>query len=455
MSLLIVAADGPALQVQAPGLADALRQSGSLVLAVVPCHLLVREAVGLAPQAVVAIDDGRADLLLASLALLAGSLPLPVLLLGPALPPGDPASWLAARVMAWLPDTPTDAGAAARAVQAALLLALPRFAQEQAQAAALGDALARLDERKWVDRAKGLLMSHQQLNEQDAFALLRSASMTANLRVGEVSRSVIEASQAAVAVNLAGQLRMLSQRCIRSLGLLAGLPARDRSDQGLADTLQHLQRNLGRLAGLPLTAQAQAELAAVQAAGAELRARALALAAPLARGRPALLGDMPALLGDMPAQLRAADQLAEALLVAAEALAARLAMVGGRPSLRVVNLCGRQRMLSQRLAKQALLAGLLPAQDAAAQAAAAAETVREFEATLLALAQAPLTSDDIRAALAQARGQWQRLLDGLRRASGPEPQAGRSVLARESDALLAGFEQLTTLYEHSLQVLMN
>lgn len=26
---------------------------------------------------------------------------------------------------------------------------------------------------------------------------------------------------------------------------------------------------------------------------------------------------------------------------------------------------------------------------------------------------------------------------------------------RESDALLAGFEQLTTLYEHSLQVLMN
>ena len=448
MSLLLVAADGPALQVQAPGLADALRQSGSPVLAVVPCHLLVRQAVGLAPQSVVAIDDGRADLLQASLALLAGSLPLPVLLLGPALPPGDPASWLAARVTAWLPDAPTDAAAAARAVQAALLLALPRFAQEQAQAAALVDALARLDERKWVDRAKGLLMSHLQINEQDAFALLRSASMTANLRVGEVSRSVIEASQAAEAVNLAGQLRMLSQRCIRSLGLLAGLPARGRSDEGLVETLQHLQRNLDRLAGLPMSAQARAELAAAQAAGAELRARALALAALPARGRPAPVGDVPA-------QLRDADRLAEALLVAAEALAARLAVVGGRPSLRLVNLCGRQRMLSQRLAKQALLAGLLPAQDAAAQAAAAAETVREFEASLLALAQAPLTSDDIRAALAQARGQWQRLLDGLRRATGPEPHAGRSVLARESDALLAGFEQLTTLYEHSLQVLMN
>ena len=105
--------------------------------------------------------------------------------------------------------------------------------------------------------------------------------------------------------------------------------------------------------------------------------------------------------------------------------------------------------------KRSWLAGLLPAQDAATQAAAAAESVREFEPLLLALEQAPLSSDDIRAALVQARGQWQRLLDGLHRATGPEPHAGRSALARESDALLAGFEQLTTRYEHSLQVLMN
>ena len=448
MPLLIVAADSPPAQAQALRLTEALRAAGTPVLANVSCHILVREAVRLAPQAVVAVDDGGDSSVLDALRLLAGSVPLPVLLLGPSLPPADSADWLAAQVMAWWPLLPDDAGAAAQAVQAALLLALPRFEQDRRQAAALGDALARLDERKWVDRAKGVLMSHLQLNEQDAFALLRSASMTANLRLGEVSRSVIEASQAAEAVNLAGQLRMLSQRCIRSLGLLAGLPARGRSDEGLADTLQHLQRNLGRLAGLPLTAQAQAELAAAQAAGADLRAKALALAALPARGRSAPPGNVAA-------QLRAADQLAEALLVAAEALAARLAVVGGRPSLRVVNLCGRQRMLSQRLAKQALLAGLLPAQDAAAQAAAAAETVRDFEATLLALEQAPLASDDIRAALAQARGQWLRLLDGLRRAAGPEPQAGRSALARESDALLAGFEQLTTLYEHSLQVLMN
>lgn len=121
---------------------------------------------------------------------------------------------------------------------------------------------------------------------------------------------------------------------------------------------------------------------------------------------------------------------------------------------RLINLAGRQRMLSQRLAKQALLAGLLAGEAADAQAGAVAETVQAFEATMKLLEQAPLTNEAIRSALAQARGQWQRLLDGLRRASGSDAAAARAVLARESEALLASFESLTTLYEHSMQVLL-
>lgn len=449
MSLLIVTADSPSAQAQAGRLAEGLRQAGTPVLAVLPCHILVREAVRLAPQAVVALDDGQGRALLDALRLLNASQPLPVLLLGPSLPPTDTADWLDAQVMAWWPALPDDAAQAAEAVQAALLLALPRFAQYRQQQQALADALARLDERKWVDRAKGVLMSHLQLPEQEAFALLRTASMQANLRVGEVSRSVIEAAQSAEAVNLAGQLRMLSQRVLRCLGLLASLPGRGRGDEGLGDALAQLQRKLDRLAALPVLAQAQAELLAAQLAGSALRAQAQATAALPARSGAA--GSLPQALAQA---LAMADERAESLLAAAEQLTARLAQVSGRPSLRVVNLCGRQRMLAQRLAKQALLAGLLAEPAAAAQAAAAADTVREFEATLLALERAPLASDEIRAALALARGQWQRLLDGLRRAAGPDATAGRSALARESDALLQAFDQLTTLYEHSLQVLM-
>jgi hypothetical protein len=111
-------------------------------------------------------------------------------------------------------------------------------------------------------------------------------------------------------------------------------------------------------------------------------------------------------------------------------------------------------MLAQRLAKQALLAGLLAGPQAAAHAQAAAQTVREFEAALSTLEQAPLATEPIRAALAQARGQWQRLLDGLRRSDGPDAATGLAALARESEALVSSFDQLTSLYEHSMQVLL-
>ena len=444
MTLLILTLDDAPAQAAGAALLTALQAAGLPALATVTCHMLVRDVVRLAPQAVVAlnpgVDDGLAPELQAALVLLAASAPRPVLVLGGVCLPAAAPELLDARVQAWLP-VPLDIAA----LRAALALAAPRFAREQGLQRDLQAALARLDERKWVDRAKGVLMQHQQLSEDDAFALLRAASMQANLRVGEVSRNLIEAAAAADAVNRAGQLRMLSQRCVKALALRAAAGAGGRgwssAEDGLAETLQRLQTNLDKLAGLGLPAPAAQLLADTRDAGLALtRLATLAGAAP--RGRSAL---------PSAATLQAADLQAEALLDHADALTTALQ---GRGGLRLLNLCGRQRMLSQRLAKQALLAGLLTDAGAAVQAAAAAQTVREFETGLAALDQAPLATDAIRTALAQARGQWQRLLDGLRRAAGPEAAAGRLVLARESEALLASFEQITSLYEHSMQVLL-
>jgi len=428
MTLLIVSADDAQTQADAQALLPRLAAAGLAPAVVVPCHMLVREAVRLAPQAVVVLAPALDDALRAALALLAASAPRPVLVAGAGQPPADAAALLAGHVMAWLPG-PADAAALA----AALALAVPRFDAEQALRRDLAAALARLEERKWVDRAKGVLMRHQQLSEDDAFALLRAASMQANLRVGEVSRGVIEAAQAADAVNRAGQLRMLSQRYVKALALRSA--SRGRVDDHLPETVQRLQANIDRLTAMRLADPVAALLDATRQAWATLQQAGAAL-------------------GQAPDGLTEADRQAEALLARADALTAALEVASGRQNLRVVNLCGRQRMLSQRLAKQALLAGLLPADAAAAHAAAAAETIQAFEATMAALEQAPLATEAIRAALAQARGQWQRLLDGLRRAAGADAAAGRAALARESEALLASFEQLTTLYEHSMQVLL-
>lgn len=454
MTLLIVTADNTPDLAAGQALQRQLEAAGWPVLAMVSCLMLVRESVRLAPEVIVVWAEGAAagagaatggvSPLRSALALLAATAPRPVLVMGPPQLPDDVAALIGANVMAWLPAPvdPLDI----HTLRAALALAVPRFAQQQRLQHDLQAALARLDERKWVDRAKGLLMRHQQLSEDDAFSLLRAASMQANLRVGEVSRAVIEAATAADAVNRAGQLRMLSQRCVKALALRAVSGSHQRADDGLAETLQRLQTNLDRLASLPLADPAAALLAGTRDAW-----QALLQVAGLAGA-----GAAPADRVGIPsaAALHQADQRAEALLDQSEALTAALEQASGRRSLSLINLCGRQRMLSQRLAKQALLAGLLPDAAGAAQAHAAAKTVQDFEATLLVLEQAPLAIDAIRATLAQARGQWQRLLGGLRQAAGPDAAAGRGVLARESEALLASFEALTTLYEHSMQVLL-
>ena len=448
MTLLIVTADdlpalaaGQALQVR-------LQAAGLPVLAAVPCHMLVRETVRLAPEVIVvwadsadSADPAATAALWSALALLAVATPKPVLVLGGDRLPDAAAALIDAHVMAWLPSPLQLA-----TLHAALALAVPRFAHEQRLRQDLQGALARLDERKWVDRAKGVLMRHQQLSEEDAFSLLRAASMQANLRVGEVSRGVIEAASAADAVNRAGQLRMLSQRCVKALALRAASGSRQRADDGLAETLQRLQANLDHLAALPLAGPAAALLTGSRNAW-------LALV-KVAGMSDTGVGPAGRMVMPTAAVLQQADQLAEVLLEQADALTAALEHASGRRSLSLINLCGRQRMLSQRLAKQALLAGLLGEDAGAAQANAAAMTVHDFETTLLTLEQAPLATDAIRATLAQARGQWQRLLDGLRRAAGPDAAAGRGALARESEALLASFEALTSLYEHSMQVLL-
>jgi response regulator NasT len=50
-----------------------------------------------------------------------------------------------------------------------------------------------LDERKLVERAKGILMKERELSESDAYALLRKAAMNENRRIIDVARSVVSA----------------------------------------------------------------------------------------------------------------------------------------------------------------------------------------------------------------------------------------------------------------------
>lgn len=349
---------------------------------------------------------------------------------GPAPEPAALRALLAAGLSGWWPAAVLADPAALRA---ALACDQARWQHDSALRAELARARGQLDERKFVDRAKGLLMSARGIGEDEAFRLLRGAAMHANLRVGEVSRSVIEASQWADAINRAGQLRFLSQRLVKlAAQRLAGIDAR--RTRGLQDeAAARVQANLEHLAAGAVLGQAtepaRTLLAEAQEAWAALdRALAQRLSA---------------------ASVAESDRCAMRLMQAGDALATALEQGGERRALRLVNLCGRQRMRVQRVAKDALLATLL---GEPGRRDALAPLLDDFEATLLELERAPLGGPETREDLAAARDSWLHLLRGLRAADEPE---GRALLAAASDALLERFDRLTAGYERSLQVIMS
>ena len=390
------------------------------------CRSMVRKAAADAPRQILlcATQGAEEPALLDALKAWQGRPPC-ALSLACGSVPADAVQWVECGVHAWAPLGELDAVRLARL----LAEAQARWQREADLRAEMHALRTRLDERKWIDRAKGLLMSARGIGEDEAFVLLRGAAMHANLRLGEVSRSLVEAAQWAEAINRAGQLRMLSQRLARLAAQeLAGVDVR-RGRVLRKESVQRVQQNLEHLDSLGLDSRAAHSLAQVRRAWEPL-ASALD-----ERALPAALADL--------------DERAEALLGAAEALTGSLEATGARSALRIVNICGRQRMRAQRLAKDALLASLLGSDAVRARLTL---TMDEFEAALLDLEQTPLSSAEIRATLAQARDEWLVLLGGVRNADSAD---GRTALVRASEALLLRFDQLTAAYERSLQVIMS
>ena len=52
-----------------------------------------------------------------------------------------------------------------------------------------------LEERKVIDRAKGILMKVRNIPEEDAYALLRKTAMNENRKIAEVAQSVVTAAE--------------------------------------------------------------------------------------------------------------------------------------------------------------------------------------------------------------------------------------------------------------------
>ena len=79
-----------------------------------------------------------------------------------------------------------------RELEAAIKLAAARHAEFEALEAEVSKAQQALEDRKLVERAKGLLMSALKLSEQDAFRRLQLTARERNLRLADVARRIVE-----------------------------------------------------------------------------------------------------------------------------------------------------------------------------------------------------------------------------------------------------------------------
>lgn len=79
-------------------------------------------------------------------------------------------------------------------VKAILDMAVSRFNAFNRMREELDRARSALEERKIVERAKGILMKERGLDDEAAYALLRKAAMNENRKIVEVARSIVTAA---------------------------------------------------------------------------------------------------------------------------------------------------------------------------------------------------------------------------------------------------------------------
>lgn len=87
------------------------------------------------------------------------------------------------------------AGLASERIKPVLDVAMARFRHEEDLRRQLADVRSRLDERKLVERAKGLLMKRQDIDEAQAYARLRKTAMDKGLKLAEVAQRVIDVAE--------------------------------------------------------------------------------------------------------------------------------------------------------------------------------------------------------------------------------------------------------------------
>lgn len=233
----------------------------------------------------------------------------------------------------------------------------------------------------------------------------------------------------ATAINRMARFRALSQRCAKAYvqAYLEVLPESARDV--LASAQRLIQVGFEDLAKAKLAAPVQQQLLVVQQ-------------------ESVTLGQLTAVPPSRQAVVAVAQQ-SDRMLLAANAATEALEAQARQPSARLVNVAGRQRMLSQRLARNYFLSAA-GADSKALRDQMSADRAAFVEA-MKVLADTPLSTNAIRNEMALGQQQW--LLFDASIAHKPDANS-LSTVATTSERVLEVMNNLTVMYEAALRDLL-
>jgi two-component system, response regulator / RNA-binding antiterminator len=185
--------DDPLLLAQAQRsreLRIALLRNGYNLVAVLPADIFLEQRLAqLLPDIIIVDAESAARDALEHVVLATRDAPRPIVLFTNDNDTRHVKDAVAAGVSAYIVS-----GLSAERIRPILDVAVARFEHEQELRQELAEARSELNERKVIDRAKGLLMQRQGLDEQAAYQKLRRTAMNKGLRLADVAQRMLDVS---------------------------------------------------------------------------------------------------------------------------------------------------------------------------------------------------------------------------------------------------------------------